>query len=442
MPFTVQKALFFVITAAWLTQTLNAQNIATYTVGTISQISTVCTGQNAEVEQAVDTVNGNYVYEAWIGCGGIGFSRSTDGGNTFSKPIKLPGSSAAWDPTVAVAPDGTVYVGFNTKSSTQYYPVVDASVNFGESFTQSTELLPPNTGNWGDRIFLATGPDGTLYATWDYGPDGALEKTICAKGGSCSYSAGDFNIVMQTSTDKGKTFGPMTYVSTNYPIGGGIAAPMVVEPDGQIDVYYMDQTVTNTTTDTLAPGNGLFTLSVDGGQLWSSPLNLAGKNHGKTALHTWWIDGAVGMDTTGNLYAVFDTQGENANKTGNDIGFLTYSTNHGATWSAPIQVPSEILNVPHIMAVAGGSDGIAYVAWLSPNNPAGYSLYLRTYSITSGWLSAPVAISTQFGNSLVWPGDTIGISTTGTNSLMLSWGSAVGGSTKSSIFVAPVQVTF
>jgi hypothetical protein len=58
--------------------------LAAYTLGTISVISQRCGGSNAEVEQATDVVNGKCVYEAWIGCGGIGFARSTDGGKTFS----------------------------------------------------------------------------------------------------------------------------------------------------------------------------------------------------------------------------------------------------------------------------------------------------------------------------------------------------------------------
>ena len=94
------------------------------------------------------------------------------------------------------------------------------------------------------------------------------------------------------------------------------------------------------------------------------------------------------------------------------------------------------------MAVAGGGSGIAYVAWLSPSDSRGYALYLRTYSLTSGWLSDPVTISTQFGSNSIWPGDTFGITTVGTNSLMLSWGSAVGGSQNSAIFAVPVQVQF
>lgn len=56
------------------------------------------------------------VYETWMGCQGIAFARSTDGGLTFDAPIHVPDSRGsnvnAWDPAVAVGPDGTVYAAF------------------------------------------------------------------------------------------------------------------------------------------------------------------------------------------------------------------------------------------------------------------------------------------------------------------------------------------
>ena len=78
---------------------------AQYIVSPITNLSAQCNGQNAEVEQAADPRLG-YVYETWMGCNGIAFARSTDGGLTFSKPISVPGSIGSnlntWDPAVTV----------------------------------------------------------------------------------------------------------------------------------------------------------------------------------------------------------------------------------------------------------------------------------------------------------------------------------------------------
>ncbi len=58
---------------------------------------------------------GGYVYMAFEGCDhgdGIGFVRSTNAGTSYSPPVALPGSHGGWDPSLAVAPDGTLYVAF------------------------------------------------------------------------------------------------------------------------------------------------------------------------------------------------------------------------------------------------------------------------------------------------------------------------------------------
>ena len=101
-----------------------------------------CGGVNAEVEQAVD---GRYVYEAWIGCLGIGFARSTDGGRTFGATKHVPDKGHLWDPAVAVAPDGTVYVAYMIGSrlatgEAEMTPAVAVSVNHGRSFARVSHL--------------------------------------------------------------------------------------------------------------------------------------------------------------------------------------------------------------------------------------------------------------------------------------------------------------
>jgi hypothetical protein len=412
----------------------------TYSIGTINDVSapSSCTGDNAEVEQAVDPKLG-YVYEDWMGCKGIGFARSTDGGKTFDAPLSLPDATGsnynAWDPAVAVAPDGTVYAAFMLTKGAQWYPVVDASFDHGKTFTQTAELVPPDPKNWGDRPFIAVGPEGNVYVTWDYGPDRTTVTYLCDPTGSCGFATGQLNVVMQKSTDHGKTFGPMTYVSPGFPASGGDSAPMVIEPSGRIDVLYQGYHITNTSTYAMDPGYEYFTASTDAGKTWSAPVQL-GPGNGTMSLAEWWIDGDIGMDSAGNLYAVWDTQGS-----GNDIGWLSYSTDHGAHWSAPVQAPPDQLQVPHVMEVSGGGSGIAYVSFFSSADPSGYAEYLRTFSITRGWLSGPVRVSADFGDTSRWPGDTFGIDTLSAGNVVLSWGSATGANgKKSDIFAANVGV--
>ena len=415
--------------------------VPSYAVGTVTDLSASCATSNAEVEQAVDPKLG-YVYEVWMGCARIAFARSTDGGQTFSNPISVPGSVGsnhnAWDPAVTVAPDGTVYAAFMIERSNQWYPVVAASSDHGQTFPQVTYLVPPDPANWGDREFLAVGPDGTVYLTYDYGPNRTSVTFLCSASGSCGYATGDVNVVMQKSTDGGRTFTPIgapgSYISPGFPASGGDSAPLLVEPNGRLDVLYQDYPITDTTTYAMGLGRQYFTSSTDGGTTWSTPVPV-GAASGTMSLAEWWIDGSISADSAGNLYAVWDTQGAT-----NDIGWLAYSTDHGKTWSAPIQASPDQKQTPHVMEVSGGGPGIAYVSSFSGANPGGYADYLRTFSIAHGWLSLPFQVSPELGDTSVWPGDTFGLSTLSPGHLVLSWGSATQSTgKKSDIFAAPLS---
>jgi hypothetical protein len=398
----------------------------------ITEISTGCPGQNNEIEQAVDAVRG-YVYEEWIGCGNhIGFAASIDGGLHFGKPVILADSSNSWDPSVAVAPDGTVYAGFMKQTADHMFPVVAVSSDHGQTFPRVTEVVPSTLGNWGDRDFLAVGPTGTLYLTWDYGPSVSKIKLACSKIGSCSFSAGDLNAVIQKSSDGGRSWGPIVHVSPGFPASGADAAPMVVAPDGHIYAEYQGYQVTSPTKLTLTTAHSFVTTSGDDGAAWTAPVRI-GPPQLSMNDSEWWIDGAIGSDAAGNLFVTWDTQSGGA-----DIGWLAYSTDHGLHWSRLQRVTPGTDHATHIVEVAGGQPGVAYVGWLADDSPSGYALYLRAFSMRTGWLSPPVRVSGTYGNPFVWPGDTFGLSTlpplaTGPQAhwprVMVSWGSAVGGLT-------------
>jgi hypothetical protein len=405
-------------------------------------ISASCGASNAEVESAVAPAK-QYVFDAWIGCAqqGIGFARSTDGGKTFGRPVIMPDSyQFVWDPAVAVAPDGAVYVSFMTELNLQMFPVVDVSFDHGATFPRSTMLEPTQAQNWGDRVFIAAGPNGTVYLTWDYGPSRKDVTFSCAKGGSCSFLTGDLNAVVQKSTNYGKTFGPMVHISPNFPIGGADEAPIVIEPNGQLDVVF-DAHLTNPKTFALAPAHFYFERSTDGGATWSKPVML-GSPSLTISDQEWWIDGDIGLDAGGDLYATWDTQGSS------DIGWLAYSTDHGATWSSAIRVTPDTDKAVHIVQVAGTKPGEAVLAWQSDRGSNGYALYLRPYSVGKGWLAPTSQPSGNlYGVASLWPGDTFGISympsastPAGHQMIDLSWGSGaiVGGLDRVDIYATTV----
>jgi hypothetical protein len=410
--------------------------------GPVTDISgSSCAPSDAETEDAAWRQD---VYAAWI-CQGaepgrnrlrIGFARSADGGRTWSAPIVMPGSAGGWDPAVAVAPDGAVYVSFMNSGGGYSFPVVDVSRDQGKTFPRRADVLPPRKGNWGDRDFITAGQHGVAYLTWDYAPTSKYLRLTCPRGGSCSFTAGELNAVVQKSTDYGRTWGPIRHVSPGFPASGADLAPLLIGPGGRLDVLYQELSYTNRAKLTIGPAHVYFTSSADGGRTWSRPVRI-GPSAGPITGAVWWIDGAISADAAGNMYATWDTQAG-----GRDTGWLSYSTDSGKTWSAPVRVTLDDTRAPHIVQSAGGPRGIAYVGWLSDSSPRGYAQYLRVFKIGRGWLDGPVLVSRAFGARAGWPGDTFGIATLpgGTpgkaRALVLTWGSAV--SARSRIYAAPV----
>ena len=393
---------------------------------------------NAEVVQSVD---GRYVYEAWIGCRrSIGFARSVDGGKTFGPSRAVPGSRReglhVWDPAIAVAPNGTVYAAYmigpeerQIRSSKPMRPMVAVSHDHGRSFDRISALPVPPTRNFGDRPFLAVGPNGAVYLTWDYGPRRQDVRIVCPPTSSCYFNGGDFNAVFQRSANGGRTWTKLTPISPGYPLGGVYSAPIVAERNGALDILYW-QHPTDPKTFRVSPGRQYFIRSTNGGKSWSKPV-LVGRVAGTIGLKEWWIDGSLAVDPGGTLYAGWDTQ-----RGLRDTGWLAWSTDHGKHWSRPLRVASS--RTEHLTEVAAAGRHDVYVGWQTIVRGKGYATFLRRYVLGKGWTAPARRVSPGYGNPKVWPGDTFGLSTKN-GSAIVSWGSAVNGRA-SAIYAATVKL--
>jgi hypothetical protein len=336
-----------------------------------------------------------------------------------------------------VGPTGDVYAVFIVSKSSQYFPVVAKSVDHGATFKQVTSLTPPQNRNWGDRPFIAVNPSNPndVYVTWDYGPSRSSISYLCAAGGSCAFKSGDLNVVIQRSTDGGRTFGPIIPINPGYPGGGGDAAQIEVEPSsGRLDVLYQGYQVLDSSYN-LGPAIEYFTASTDHGANWSTPVPV-GASVGTMSLAEWWINGSLAMDPAGGLYATWDTQG-----TSTDQDWLSFSTDHGASWSAPTRVTNDANNAPHIVQVTAGASGTAYAGVLTSAS-GGYLLTIRPFSTATGNFTAGTQTVSPYPGAIgVWPGDTFGLSTMSVGAstkLVLGWGSAILGAKKSSVFATTV----
>ncbi len=388
-------------------------------------------GGNAEVVQAYDPAQ-SILYETWIGCGGIGFSRSVDGGYSFEPAIAVPPSltGSSWDPSIALAPNGTVYVGLMLNNGSGDAPAVAWSWDHGQTFAGWAWAFPPASSEFSDRDYLAVAPNGTVYVSWDYSPDPSVDVIGCAAGGSCYFVAGDYNVVVVRSVDGGRTWSAPVPVEPEYPWGAAPAGPLLVEPNGTVDLLYEDY-ATSGSAHWLGLGRNYFVRSSNGGQNWSTPVPV---ENGTFPNDTWWIDGQLARDASGTLYATFDTQ----NSTG-DTAFVALSRNDGGSWSAPIRLNPDVDHAYHALAsVAADGNGTAYVVWMSNNSTQGWNTYAATLWGNGTTLSQPSVVSAQAGLAGYWVGDTLGVSDLGTGRVAVSWsyGVTVGGVTASQVYAA------
>ena len=148
------------------------------------------------------------LYAAWTEYeGALWFTRSSDGGKTFSPLLRVSGDDAApaRGPSLATAPGRTVYLGW-TVGDIRVAKSADGGASFGEPRT-----VVKGTG-YSDAPKLAVDPRGTLHLVY----------------------AGRNRILYTRSADEARTFEPARHVS-----GPGAAFPALsIDAQGHLYVLW------------------------------------------------------------------------------------------------------------------------------------------------------------------------------------------------------------
>jgi hypothetical protein len=158
----------------------------------------------------------NYVYAVWHNAGdGISFRRSTDGGNTFDKEINLSNNiPLSFQPQIAISDnDNNIYVVWtkihsykiqNKQQQPSRYDIIfRKSIDRGETFDGKGISLANNSSGFSDGLLLAT--SGTnVYALWVNGTIVSGELTFIT------------DIVFAKSHDNGNKFDKLVHNINNY----------------------------------------------------------------------------------------------------------------------------------------------------------------------------------------------------------------------------------
>jgi hypothetical protein len=202
----------------------------------------------------------------------LSVQKSTDGGATFGPPVYLPAagtSAGSFQDKEFIAVDnaggspfaGNVYLSwtsFPSGPSTSLPIFFSRSTNGGASFSTPIQISANNTINQGSEP--AVGPGGVLYVAW---------FQFAGPGGP--------GIVVAKSTNGGATFGAPVFVAPSNRIGNGAGSllgnfrvnsfPRIdVNPvNGHVYIVYTSR------TPGVDPGDVFFTRSTNGGATWSAP---------------------------------------------------------------------------------------------------------------------------------------------------------------------------
>lgn len=205
------------------------------------------------------------------------FTRSTDGAASFEYPVAVPTQPTFG--TLAVGPDGEVYVGGAEPYGWKYTIARSDNARYGltpVTFEFSTEVDLGGTQTGG-----GLNPDGLLGQAWvQVAPDkSAYRGHVYMLGTSALFDSSgnvDWNqihVMFARSSDQGVTWSAPVRVDPPSPAGSDNIAwfgTMGVAPNGRIDVVY------NSTGYSNAFGSFtsvcLYTASYDDGVTWTTPV--------------------------------------------------------------------------------------------------------------------------------------------------------------------------
>ncbi len=339
---------------------------------------------------------GNNVYLAWLDgdLGDINFTRSTNGGTTFSTPVNLSN-----DLSVSASPQFAV-------SGTNVYVVwVDASL-----------------GN--NRIFFSKSTDGggtfSAPSALSNAVDSAVKPQIAVSGTKVYVVWQDTTttlgakpkIFFVVSTNSGGTFGSTINLSNT---SGNSIDPQIIASGSSVYVVWEDLTFGN--------GDILIQKSNDYGSTFNlgtvttpgNPLNLS-NNTGLSKTPQIALSG-------GNVYVTWDDF-----TPGTDTTMVTRSTNGGDSFGIPLSLSSTgPSTLPQI--VASGSN--VYVVWqdASGTKDIWYSRSTDYGATYNGGTPGPATnISSNSGNSVLPQ-----ISVSG-NNVHIIWRDDSSGSTKINVY--------
>ncbi len=303
-------------------------------------------GQGAEPSLAIDTSPTSSRGDIYVGAIGDPNGplewHSYDGGTTWSQPVPfdLSGSVRGEDDDVAVNTNGNLLATDLDVSTAS----VQISTDQGKTFNAGTQTAPED-----DRPWLTAAGQNVYVAYHDFAAEAPVVCTSHDGGNTFATCIQAFgadpsvtNCAENTIPARALAVDP-TNSSLNFLYSCSTASENLQHPPfGPLHDYYLAH-------------------STDGGLTWTTHKVFAADTSGGKAPNYANIFGTLAIDSGGNYYALFDGTADDKNADTNPYHvYLEVSTDHGQTWSRPIQVDQD--------AKGAGTHVLAHLAVTTPGN--------------------------------------------------------------------------
>lgn len=331
-------------------------------------------------------------FVAWAGYnrrgGNIFFSRSTDGGLTWERKVRVNSISGSADlqatPGLAIGGEGTLYVSWVDHRNDKAEIFFARSNNQGLSWSVNVRVSNEDTGAGQYAPSLAVGQSTTssdvLYIAWE------------------DHSGSLPNIRMARSTNQGRTWSSSSAIASD-PDDAAEGPQLTVGENGMVYCVWCQL---SDEAYSIA-----FSRSTDYGKHWNDTVTI---NDNNASAETPVL--ALGND--GNLYAAWaDYRNEDT-----DI-FMSSSTDGGETWSANVRVNNDPGTADQSLPIlrTGSLTDTVYLAWHDQRNGESEIYFARSLNGGQTW-TPNVEVS---NSSSTTEDDTLSLVVSQDHQLAMAW---------------------
>ncbi|MFC1636933.1 sialidase family protein [Planctomycetota bacterium] len=320
--------------------------------------------QHAQIEMDEE---GN-TYTVWAdgteGISAIYFSRSIDGGQTFSDPknISYQNSYSAYFPKIAIGDQGYIYLVW-VQSYPQDHIWISYSSDYGATFSPpkviaaadgGAEIAVDSQGNVNIVLYDIVYParyvyfcrsidNGETFSSPIYLSIGTAPKIAVDSDGKI-YIVWDYDEIYFTCSSNGETFSDPVNLSADL-YDGNSNPEMVVDSGGNINIVWRNAAY--------AGNEVYFRRSTDGGATFDTPVNVSNTPNKQSA------SPQIAVDSQGHISVAWWQGVEGSTKT--DI-FFSYSTD-GTCFSAPTNISNTLTVSSQRQKIAVDDQGNINIIW-------------------------------------------------------------------------------